>query len=192
MKIYEEKEFKDIIKKADYINDIEFHDCIFVNCNIQENNISDCLFKQCTFKNCTIINNDFSLTYLSENDFEDCTIIGVSWAELVNNNHLFSPINSISNCVLRYNDFYEMKLTDLDFSNCDFTGSIFESCNFTKTSFKKSEFKESTFTSNNLSLADFRQAKNYFIDPSHNIIKQAKFTYPDVLNLLASFNLEIE
>ena len=37
-----------------------------------------------------------------------------------------------------------------------------------------------------------RGAINYMIDPTENSIKKAKFSFPDVVNLLRSFDIEIE
>jgi hypothetical protein len=40
--------------------------------------------------------------------------------------------------------------------------------------------------------ANFVGAKNYFIDPTKNRVKKARFSQPEVLELLAGFKIVIE
>jgi hypothetical protein len=43
-----------------------------------------------------------------------------------------------------------------------------------------------------LEKANFTTARNYSINPQINIIKKAKFSFPDVVGLLDVFNITIE
>lgn len=190
--VYEEKVFKDIIKQDQSLKDINFYNCTFTNCTIQDIMIRDSSFKQCNFVKCTVSNVIFNHTFCVDSSFEDCSLIGINWEHLLNNNYLFNPFNSLSNCVLKYNVFYNLKLREFDFSDCDLTGAIIENCHLENGSFYNCNLRETLFTNNNLSACDFRKASNYFIDPITNIIKHAKFSFPDAMNLLNGFEIEID
>ena len=68
----------------------------------------------------------------------------------------------------------ECDAEDADFREADCTGADFTYTDFTKSLFGKT----------NLSKANFTDATNYYIDVFLNDIKKAKFTYPEVMNLL--------
>lgn len=78
---------------------------------------------------------------------------------------------SFQGCKVRDVYFTETNLTEADFSDADLQGTIFHQCNLTK--------------------ADFRGAKNYAIDPLSNQIKKAKFSFPEAISLLRSFDIEL-
>jgi fluoroquinolone resistance protein len=59
----------------------------------------------------------------------------------------------------------------------DFSGSLLTGASFTKS---------------DLSKADFRTAKDYFIDPSFTKIKGAKFALPEALALLTALGAEVD
>ncbi|MDP2103500.1 MAG: hypothetical protein Q8K26_01100 [Candidatus Gracilibacteria bacterium] len=48
------------------------------------------------------------------------------------------------------------------------------------------------FQNSNLTKVNFSGATNYYIDPTQNKLKGAKFSQPEVLSLLAGFGIEIE
>jgi uncharacterized protein YjbI with pentapeptide repeats len=51
--------------------------------------------------------------------------------------------------------------------------------------------RNSKFQNTNLANADLRTAKNYYIDPTHNKLKGARFSYPEVLSLLIPFGINV-
>ena len=67
--------------------------------------------------------------------------------------------------------FTEACLIEADFHNTDLSGSIFHSTDLFK--------------------ADFSGAKNYEIDLRVNKVKKAKFSFPEALQLLLGFEIEI-
>jgi len=74
-------------------------------------------------------------------------------------------------CIIRENDFINTNLTGSDFSDSDLQASKFQNTNLEKT--------------------NFVGAKNYYIDPTQNKLKKAKFSQPEVLSLLARFEIKI-
>jgi uncharacterized protein YjbI with pentapeptide repeats len=78
--------------------------------------------------------------------------------------------------------FHDSSVRETDFINVD----LKEAC------FNASDLQGSKFHNANLEKADFRGAKNYFIDPTANKVKNAVFSNPEVLALLAPFGIKIE
>lgn len=58
--------------------------------------------------------------------------------------------------------------------------------------FSGTDLKKSTFQDCDLSKADFRGAKNYFISTESNKIKKAKFSMPEAVSLLGNLDIMIE
>jgi uncharacterized protein YjbI with pentapeptide repeats len=73
---------------------------------------------------------------------------------------------------MRRTDFINVDLAESDFSGSDLSGSKFHNAILEK--------------------SNFAGALHYYIDPASNRIKQAKFSYPGVLALLAPFEIKVE
>ena len=58
--------------------------------------------------------------------------------------------------------------------------------------FIDSNLSRTRFANCNLSYADFKTAKNYNINPNHNLMKQTKFSTQEVSGLLNSYDIIIE
>ena len=85
----------------------------------------------------------------------------------------------------------------MDIKASIFTGSIiresdFINCNLTHANFTHADLQGSSFRNARLQQADFTGAHNYYIDPTQNNIRKAKFSTPEVLTLLAGFQIEID
>ena len=75
-------------------------------------------------------------------------------------------------CAIHESDFTNAYLANYDFGFTDLQSCVFRSAD--------------------LKGANFVGAKNYYIDPTQNKLKEAKFSQPDVLSLLAAFEIKIE
>lgn len=77
-----------------------------------------------------------------------------------------------------------------------FLASKIHLCHFNATTLVEAEFRDSDlegtlFHHADLKKADFRNAKNYVIDPMTNEVSKAKFSIPEVLSLLSGFDIVI-
>jgi uncharacterized protein YjbI with pentapeptide repeats len=70
---------------------------------------------------------------------------------------------------------------------CDFISTNLTGCNFSGSNLRASRFQNT-----NLERADVTRARDYFIDPTTNKLKGARFSYPDVLGLLEGFGIKVE
>lgn len=168
--------------------EVEFNKCIFKNSNFSRTDLSSYEFIDCTFHACDFSMSVFERLVLTKVKFINCKLMGVDFSKcskftfsagfdscildycfFIKNNLKKTVFNK---CIMKEATFSESDLSSASFADCDLTGTVFEKCN--------------------LSECDFLSAQNYIIDPSHNQMKNAKFSYPSVLGLLSNFNIIIE
>lgn len=189
---YENEEYNDLKYQNKKIEDINFVDCKFFNCKFTEIQIIRCSFVDCEFYNCSFLNMEFKYTDAVNNKFKSCIIFGINWSEIKRNKGAFQPFLLFENCTIKYNVFIDLNLKKFDFSSNNLIDSIFEQCKLQESKFCNCDLKNTTFDNNDLSKSDFLGSKNYLINIENNILKKAKFSFPDVINLLNSLDIEIK
>ena len=163
----------------------EFYNCNFVQCNFQRANLSHAVFKDCKFVKC-----DLSMAKIENTVFQDLLIeqskmVGVDWtiAGLHRKSKLNNRISIVgsdisfsffTNCNLNGAIFTECKAKEVDFSEADLVYAKLLGC----------DFDGATFYKTNLTNADLTYATNYRINICDNKVTNAKFSFPEVLNLL--------
>jgi len=101
-------------------------------------------------------------------------------------------LKEFSNCTFKQCDFSNLEIRQTKFIDCAMRNSEFMGSNLTDANFTDSDLQGSKFDDTVLEKADFTKARSYYIDPTRNKIKQAKFSYPEVLGLLDSFGIEVK
>ncbi|GAB1483233.1 hypothetical protein MASR2M78_20490 [Treponema sp.] len=86
--------------------------------------------------------------------------------------------------------------SDLHMKKNKIINSVIEECFFQSTFLVEANFSGSTFSDTlfhncDLQKANFLDARGYNIDPVVNKVRKAKFSVPEVLNLLNGFGIEI-
>ena len=166
---------------------IEFLGCSFQGVNIPEQSLRGFKFIECEFKNCNLSNVGVTGATFRDYNFSETKLVGVNWTT-VNN---FSDIQ-FESCILDYSVFQELNLTAIKAEKSSLKEVDFSGANLSKGSFVDSDFNGSNFNRANLEGSDFRRAINYLINPNESKIKKAKFSAPEVMNLLKSFEIKIE
>lgn len=132
---------------------------------------------------------DLSFT---EETFEDCRLQEIEWAPLMSNGTFPDPINTLKECSLKYNTFTEMNFNRFDFSDGnEIVGSMFAKCEMQLANFKGVELHETEFYQCDLRKADFRDAAGYKVDILGSRLKDAKFSLPEAVNLLADLKIKL-
>ncbi|NGX58862.1 MAG: hypothetical protein KR126chlam3_00002 [Chlamydiae bacterium] len=119
--------------------------------------------------------------------FEECKIVGGEFYKCEKT--FFSP--QFKSCILMGCNFSDLKMKSVSFH-----GSKVKECYFTDTKLVEADFGEadlegSIFHHADLSKANFKDAKNYSINPEANVLKKARFSAPEALSLLKFFDVEI-
>lgn len=192
MKYFEYEIFEDKQITDEAIGGYEFVDCKFINCAFEKCVIRNCRFSECEFTKCKItdIKNDNSeITFLS---FDKCRISGINWGLFASANRFKEPIQKISESSLKHNIFSQMNFSKFKFSGSAIIFSAFTECKLTDSSFKGCDLSETEFLKCDIQKADYRNATGYKIDITSCNMKGAKFSYPEVENLLSSLDIKIE
>ena len=112
--------------------------------------------------------------------------------QILKDTGLSFPIQKLNKCYLKYNNFENMNFKKFDFIQSSILESVFENCNLAESNFKNCELKNTEFSGCDLRKSDFRKATGYNINLATNRIKGARFSYPEVINLLNPFEIVIE
>ena len=75
--------------------------------------------------------------------------------------------------------------------NCKSFEVDFRQANLKDANFSQTDLSKSLFMHTDLTNADFTQSLNYKIDPAYNKLKNAKFSFPEVIALLDNLDIEI-
>ncbi len=164
-----------------------YHNCEFVQCNLQGADLTKIRFSGCSFSGCNLSLCQLKGASFNECQFKDCKLVALDWSSAAS---LRSPV--FDSCILDANNFSEMQL-----AYCNFTGSRLNDARFHGTKLKNANFSRcdlqgAEFHQCDLRSSDFRQARAYQISPLHNQISKAKFSCPDALALLQAFDIILE
>jgi fluoroquinolone resistance protein len=160
----------------------QFKDCSFINCKFEK-----CRFINCKFEGCILSAVVPMGDRLVETSFLNSKVIGVDWTKAQ-----FLQDLGFESCQVNYSSFRMLKLPKIKMVHCeakevDFTEADLHEGDFTNTNFEKSIFFKT-----NLTKANFKGAKNYYIDARVNTISKAHFSLPEALALLDGLDVVID
>ena len=112
--------------------------------------------------------------------------------QIVKRSQLHAVQLALKECSLKYNTFTEMNFNRFDFSDGnEIVGSMFAKCEMQLANFKGVELHETEFYQCDLRKADFRDATGYKVDILGSRLKDAKFSLPEAVNLLADLKIKL-
>ncbi len=190
-KYYENENFENLKLESERIEDCEFYDCTFKNCTFEECTLSHSSFIECRFSNCKIISIKVEFSQIKYIEFEKCNLIGVNWHDLLPAGNIAEPISKLKECILKYNSFMHMNFKKFNFSLNTIQDSAFDECNLMESNFKSCKLESTQFTRCDMRKADFREAVGYQISISTNKMKDARFSFPEVINLLSELGIKV-
>lgn len=186
--IHNNKTFNNLTLSNKNLRNKEFSNCTFKKCNFTESKFSGSIFIDCTFSSCDLSNIKVDDSSFQDIVFENCKLIWI----------IFSSINALlvswkfKKCIVELCNFNWLEMKNTLFLDCIICESDFINSNLFESDFRDSDLYLSKFFNTNLEKANFVWARNYYINPIQNKIKKAKFSNPDVLNLLVEFEIDIE
>ena len=189
---YENKLFENLDLVETSVSGIEFIDCTFQNCCFENLEILNCTFQDCTFRSCRIVNVSGQRSLMRSSIFESCTLTSINWSHWSSGSSFFDPFTKLDQCRIKYNQFVEMNLTRFDFSRNEIRDSLFAECQLANSKFLNCGLEQTEFFRCDLAKSDFRNATGYRVDISTCQLKGAKFSFPEVTNLLYSLGIKIE
>jgi fluoroquinolone resistance protein len=169
------------------LESIRFEECEFDGCSLINCKLVKCKFLNCRFKDCVLSAINPQESSYNEVHFSNSKVIGCDWTKT----RLVEDLD-FTDCQINYSNFKLMKLPGLKLLNCEAKEADFIETDLSRGVFKNTDFENSRFFKTNLTLADFRGARNYNIDVKNNILKKARFSLPEVLSLLNSLDIILD
>jgi len=186
---YTDTEFANIILTKTEIKGIEFDNCSFLDCDFNESTFTDISFSDCAFTNCNLGVTKYKDSQMRDCKFVGCRLMGIDWRSLVS---ALGMVLDCKDCDLSYSAFDHINIQRSTFENCKFSEAVFDTANLQKCAFAYCDFTRAIFTKCDLREADLSSAYSYYIDISNNSCRKAKFSYPEVLNLLTGQGIIIK
>lgn len=189
---WEERQFRQIILEETCLEDQIFRECEFHGCQFLSIRMKRCMFRGCTFQNCVFVGVEWEFTSMVDGRFLDCVCVGINWALLKTKTRGNEPIYEAQHTFFKYCSFYQMGLKRFHFETCRFQESYFEECNMQECHFEQVTFEKTQFRGCDLRKADFHQAVGYVMDIQQNKLREARFSFPEVICLLDGLGIRIE
>lgn len=184
--------FNGVDAQASTVERSVFDGCSFVDCNFSRVRLAECRFRDCEFRNSNFSSVAWDDSRVLGISFLDCKVAGVNWTTLDwSALRLGFPI-SFASCDISFSVFNSLALKGLTLRDCKAHDVDFSDCDLEGAELCRTDFKGARFSACRLNSCDFRGATDYFIDPLESSINNARFSTPEVLGLLRSFNIEIE
>lgn len=190
--LYECETFENLRLEQKRIQNYVFFECTFINCIFDECTLTGCSFTDCRFLHCSIISLRTEHSQMKYSEFVTCNLIGIHWKKLLPVRSIAEPVRQLKNCVLKYNSFIDMSLGKFDFSGNTIQESVFDHCKLTESCFDSCGLTATQFTRCDMRKADFRNAAGYQIELSSNQLKEARFSFPEVIHLLNGLDIKID
>ena len=170
-----------------FLSVTEFEGVTFSGETAIDLNLNNRKFIDCTFERCQLSSVKIEGAVVQA-AFTNCKIEGINF--FTAKRSLLSV--SFNACLIRHSSFAELKLHGVKITGCELHNVDFSDTDLSTADFSNTTFVDCVFRNTNLTKADFRSASGYYIDPTQNKIRGARFSSPEVLNLLAGFDIIIE
>jgi fluoroquinolone resistance protein len=164
-----------------------FEYCQFKGIKFCELSLNRVSFRDCTFDQCNLTGTKVLGSSFSNIEFIECNLMGVNWSLL----HRFEDCN-FRGCKLDYSYFQNLKLKKFRCVDCSLKDVDFSFSQLTDSDFSGSVLTGTTFANADLSKANFKTSKDYFIDPIVTKIKGTRFGLPDAFVLLTALGAVID
>lgn len=188
---YTDTTFQHLEQPSETFEKIIFENCKFNHCGFSSAKFIQCKFIDCDFLNCNLSAIVIDGSSFSQVYFRDSKIIGVNWAAARwPQIKLTSPIH-FEQCNISLSNFYGLSLIEITIDSCKAHEVDFREADLSRANFANSDLYNSQFIHTKLNYADFSEAVNYSINIGLNQIEKAKFTFPEVIGLLANLDIEI-
>ena len=168
--------------KSRRFEECEFNGCIFVDCRFEKCSFINCRFNGCILSAIVPLDSRFiGVT------FAKSKAIAIDWAKAQKLQGLV-----FDSCQIDYSNFRLLRIPKIKMTNCVAKEVEFIETDLSGGDFRNTDFEGSRFIRADLSEADFRGARNYFIDVKNTTLKNSRFSLPEALALLNSLDIVIE
>jgi uncharacterized protein YjbI with pentapeptide repeats len=185
--LFNEIDFRDLHLVCQEISFKEFCNCSFEGCKFSESLFRECQFEDCNFKNCDLSLIKVSNSSLRGIEFKNSKLLGINWTDAT------SPLSvNFTSCVINHSVFTRLSLRKINIVDCYASDVDFAEADLTQANFKQTNLLNARFLNTNLAHADFSDANSYSVNPNLNKLKKTKFSLPEAISLLSSFDIVLQ
>jgi fluoroquinolone resistance protein len=192
---YQDTKFKSTNLDQAVINSSEFVNCSFEECSFKETIFEVCEFQACIFLDCDLSLFKPPKSVFRSTRFSKSKLLGVSWTLASwGTKEINALLKSIefNDCLLNYSSFFGLQLESTRITDCVAQEADFAEANLAKSDLRGTDFLKAIFRNTDLSGANLVGAKNYFIDPTANKLKEAHFSLPEAMGLLYAMDIHLD
>ena len=189
---FEGELFENISLSEEVIQGYEFVDCQFINCSFEKCKAVRCSFSECRFTSCSITDMGSEYSEVKFLELDKCVLMGINWSVWKPSGRFGTALSKVTDCKIKYNTFTGMSFPKFDFSGSSITGSMFAKVDLSGSSFHGCNLADTEFFQCDLRKADFREASGYKVDVLSCKVKDARFSYPEVVNLLHYLGIKMD
>jgi len=170
-----------IIKSREF-EECSFESCSFIKCQFEKVKFISCIFNECILSAVSL-----NGCHFIEVKFSKCKVIGFDWTKTIHIRDM-----EFNECQINYSDFSYLKIPGIILAGCEAKEVDFTETDLSNGDFRKTDFEKSRFYNTNLTNADFRGARNFYIDVKNNTLKKTRFSFPEAITLLNGLDIIIE
>ncbi|HEY7835123.1 MAG TPA: pentapeptide repeat-containing protein [Ktedonobacterales bacterium] len=188
---YLDQTFNEVVAEEAEFEGIEFEQCSFAHCRFRAAAFRSCTFVNCAFEVCDLSMLRVTGSRFTNARFGECKLIGIDWT---NASALTALATSMEfrRCNLDYSFFGKLDLRGIQIIECEAREVDFTETDLRRASFAGSDLAGAKFARTDLRAANFVGAKHYALDPTKNKVQKARFALPEVVGLLAPFDVVVE
>jgi fluoroquinolone resistance protein len=168
--------------RVEVFEECEFRACSFIDCKFEKTRFLNSKFSECILSAVVPMDCRFNTV-----KFTNCKVMGIDWTRTQ-----FLRDLEFRGCCADYSNFKLLKIPKLILSDSEAKEADFTETDLSGGDFRNTNFEKAVFFKTNLSQADLRGAKGYFIDVKNNTLKKTRFSLPDALVLLKSLDIVLE
>jgi uncharacterized protein YjbI with pentapeptide repeats len=173
--------------RLDSLEQGEYENCVFTNCDLAGADLSDSVFVDCEFRGSNLAGAKLMNTAIRNVKFTDSKLSGLRFDDC--NSFLFET--AFQNCNLDYSVFYGRAMKGAKFKDCSMRETDLTEANLAGAALENCDLSRAVFSGTNLEKADLRSAYNLSLDPDANLIRKARFSFASLAGLLDKYEIEI-
>jgi fluoroquinolone resistance protein len=186
-KTYYQEKFSKLTLTKEVFNSLSFEDCEFSNCSFIECKFEMSKFLNCVFRECILSAVNPVDCRFNEVKFFGSKVIGMDWTKA----HKVRDLEFVQSQI-NYSNFRFLVLPKIKISQCEAKEVDFIEADLSGADFQDTDLEKSRFFKTNLSEANFKRARNYFIDVKTNTLKKTCFSMPEAMNLLHGLDIILD
>lgn len=165
-----------------------FEECTFEGLDLSGRDWRQARFQRCTFLHCKLDEIRLTDTGWQEVEFRSCSMVKLRWSSL----RSFLLEFKLIECQATLGDWEGLDMQGIALEDCDLSGSNFSGADCRKTTWSGCRMRDVVFHRTDLREADFRGAKDWYVDPAQNRVKGARFDPTDLSGLVKALGIRLD